>query len=80
MFLSGRTRSNLDAVATQIVANGGKAHAAVIDTLDDVAVNEYVDGIVKQTGKIDIILDFAGPQAKDHGNGKMAVAGKKPLS
>ena len=28
---------------------------------------------MKQTGKIDIILDFAGPLAKEYGNGKMAV-------
>lgn len=28
---------------------------------------------MKQTGKIDIILDFAGPLAKEYGNGNMAV-------
>jgi 3-oxoacyl-[acyl-carrier protein] reductase len=73
VFLSGRTKSSVEALTKQIAANGGRAHAAVIDTLDDAAVNEYVDAIVKQTGKIDIILDFAGPLAKEYGNGKMAV-------
>lgn len=73
VFLSGRTKSSVEALAKQIAANGGRAYAAVVDTLDDTAVNEYVDGIVKQTGKIDILLDFAGPLAKDYGNGKMAV-------
>lgn len=73
VFLSGRTKSSVEALAKQIAANGGTAHAAVVDTLDDAAVNEYVDGIVKQTGKVDIILDFAGPLAKEYGNGKMAV-------
>src|SRR5215469_1576948 len=70
VFLSGRTKSNLEAVAKQIGEHGGRAQAAVIDTLNDSAVNEYFDGIVKQRGKIDIILDAAGPLAKEYGNGK----------
>jgi 3-oxoacyl-[acyl-carrier protein] reductase len=73
VFLSGRTKSSVEALAKQIAANGGRAHAAIVDTLDDAAVNDYVDAIVKQTGKIDITLDFAGPLAKEYGNGKMAV-------
>jgi len=63
----------VEVVAKQIEAEGGRAHTAAIDTLDDVAVNRYIDGIVKQTGKIDIILDAAGPLAKEYGNGKLAV-------
>jgi 3-oxoacyl-[acyl-carrier protein] reductase len=51
-------------VAKEIVAKGGRAHPAAIDTLDDAAVNQYVDAIVKQTGKIDIILDAVGPLPK----------------
>lgn len=73
IFLSGRTKSSVEALAEQIAASGGRAHATIMDTLDDAAVNQYIDGIVKQTGKIDIILDFAGPLAKEYGNGKMAV-------
>src|SRR5215467_12830002 len=73
VFLSGRTKSNVEAVAKQIAADGGRAHAAAIDTLDDAAVNQYIDGIVKQSGKIDVIIDAAGPRAKEYGNGKNAV-------
>src|SRR5215469_4125833 len=73
VFLSGRTKPGVDAVANQIAAKGGLAHAAAIDTLDDANVNQYIDSIVKQTGKIDIVLDAAGPLAKEYGNGKNAV-------
>ena len=73
VFLAGRTRSNLELVAKQITEAGGKAHAAVIDALNDGAVNEYIDGVVKQAGKIDILLDAAGPLARESGNGKTAV-------
>ena len=73
VFLSGRSKSSVEAVAKEIAANGGQAHAVAIDTLDDAAVSQYIDGIVKQTGKIDIILDAAGPLAQQYGNGKLAV-------
>ena len=73
VFLSGRSSSSPEAVVKQIVADGGRAHAAAIDTLDDAAVNRYIDGIVNRTGKIDIILDAAGPLAREYGNGKTAV-------
>ena len=73
VFLSGRTTSTVETAAAQINANGGKAHAAQIDTTDDAPVNQFIDGIVKQAGKIDIILDAAGPLAKEYGNGMLAV-------
>jgi 3-oxoacyl-[acyl-carrier protein] reductase len=73
VFLSGRSKSAVEAVAKEIEANGGRGHAAAIDTFDDAAVNQYIDGIVKQTCKIDIILDAAGPLAKEYGNGRLAV-------
>jgi NAD(P)-dependent dehydrogenase (short-subunit alcohol dehydrogenase family) len=73
IFLSGRGKSSVEAVAKEIVANGGLANAVAIDTSDDAAVNQYIDGIVNQTGKIDIALDVAGPLAKEYGNGNLAV-------
>jgi NAD(P)-dependent dehydrogenase (short-subunit alcohol dehydrogenase family) len=60
-------------MAKQIIASGGEARTAVIDTLDDASTSQYVDSIVKQAGGIDIVLDAAGPLAKEYGNGKNAV-------
>jgi NAD(P)-dependent dehydrogenase (short-subunit alcohol dehydrogenase family) len=73
VFLSGRTQSNVEAVAKHITATGGRAHAAVVDTLDDAAVNRYLSSVVNEAGTIDVILDAAGPLAKEYGNTKMAV-------
>lgn len=73
VFLAGRTKSNLEQVAKQLAENGGGAHINVVDTLDDHAVSDYVDDVAKRTGKIDIILDAAGPLAKEYGNTKFAV-------
>jgi 3-oxoacyl-[acyl-carrier protein] reductase len=73
VFLAGRTQSNLEAVTNQITRDGGHAHTQVIDALDDLAVNEYIDGIVQQAGSIDIVFNAVGPLASDYGNGKNAV-------
>jgi len=73
VFLAGRTRSNLEQVAQQITAAGGRAHVEVIDALDERAVNECVDRIVKQAGKIDIEFNAIGPPPREYANGKNAV-------
>jgi NAD(P)-dependent dehydrogenase (short-subunit alcohol dehydrogenase family) len=73
VFLSGRTKPNVEKVAGRITEDGGCAHLATIDTLDDTAVNRYLEDIMKQTGKIDIVIDLAGPRAKEYGNGRIAV-------
>ena len=73
VFLAGRTKSNVEDVTKQITAAGGRAHTAVIDALDDAAVNTYIEGIVKQTGSIDIVFNAVGPLVKEYGNGKNAV-------
>ena len=73
VFLAGRNSSNVDAVARQIVPSRGEAHAATVDTLDEASVNSYLDDVVRRAGKIDILLDAAGPRAKEYGNGKNAV-------
>ncbi len=63
VFVSGRSKSNVDEVAMQVTAAGGRAHAAVIDALNDGAVNEYLDAVVKQTGKIGKVSLHHGPRS-----------------
>jgi 3-oxoacyl-[acyl-carrier protein] reductase len=73
VFLAGRTKSKLEQVAREIAAADGISHVAAIDTLDDSAVNQYIDGIARQAGKVDIVIDLAGPAAREYGNGTNAV-------
>jgi len=73
VFLAGRTKSNLEKVSRQITTDGGRAHVAVLDAADEAAVDEYIDGIVKEAGSIDIIFNAVGPLVADYGNGKNAV-------
>lgn len=73
VFLSGRTQSSVETVAEQIVARGGNAQMHVLDTLDEVVVNQYIDGMAKRAGKIDIVLDATGPLAEEYGNTRLAT-------
>jgi NAD(P)-dependent dehydrogenase (short-subunit alcohol dehydrogenase family) len=60
VFLAGRTKAKLDKVADEIRSNGGAADTAVVDALDERAVNEYVDSVVRQAGYIDISFNVIG--------------------
>ncbi len=54
VFLAGRRQSTLDAVAEQIAVAGGTAEVAHVDALDPQAIEQHLDAIVKQAGRIDI--------------------------
>jgi NAD(P)-dependent dehydrogenase (short-subunit alcohol dehydrogenase family) len=60
-------------VARQITASGNEARTTVLDVLDDAGVSQFLDAVVKQTGRIDVVLDATGPLARQYGNGKLAV-------
>lgn len=60
VFLTGRTQAKLDAIADDINDRDGVAYAAVVDALDEAAVNAYVDAIVAQTGRLDISFNLIG--------------------
>ncbi len=58
VFLAGRTKAKLDKVADEIRSKGGAADTAVIDALDERAVDRYVDALVEQAGSVDISFDL----------------------
>jgi 3-oxoacyl-[acyl-carrier protein] reductase len=58
VFLAGRTPAKLDAVAEDIRKNGGLAETAVVDALDEDAVNQWVDSVAALTGSIDISINL----------------------
>jgi NAD(P)-dependent dehydrogenase (short-subunit alcohol dehydrogenase family) len=60
VFLAGRTKAKLDNIANEIRSNGGTAQTTVVDALDQQAVNQYVDDVVEQAGRIDISFNVIG--------------------
>lgn len=60
VFLAGRTEAKLKAVEADIRAIGGSVEVAVVDALDEAAVNAVADDVAKAAGGIDIMLNAVG--------------------
>jgi len=58
VFLAGRTRESLETVANEIVAQGGAAHCAVLDALDEPAVEEHLQAVVEQVGSVEVSFNL----------------------
>jgi NAD(P)-dependent dehydrogenase (short-subunit alcohol dehydrogenase family) len=54
VFLAGRNKSALDAVAERIQAAGGVADVATVDALDEDAVEAHADAVIREAGSLDI--------------------------
>ncbi|MGW4201789.1 SDR family NAD(P)-dependent oxidoreductase [Streptomyces sp. NPDC004726] len=60
VFLAGRTAPGVDELAGAIRARGGAAESAVVDALDERAVDEYADSIASREGRIDVSFNAIG--------------------
>jgi len=60
VFLVGRTREKVGAVAKEICAAGGAAEAGQVDALDERAVEEHATGMLKKAGSIDVSFNAIG--------------------
>jgi NAD(P)-dependent dehydrogenase (short-subunit alcohol dehydrogenase family) len=60
VFLVGRTLQKLQARAQEIVSRGGAAEFAVVDVLDERAVEHHAEAVARETGGIDIALNAVG--------------------
>lgn len=61
--LVGRTPAALEAVAEEIRAAGGQAETAVVDVLDERAVNDHADAVVETAGSLDISVNVVSQDA-----------------
>ncbi len=58
VFLAGRTRENLENVAREIAADGGLAEFAVVDALDERAVDEHARAVASEAGSLDVSFNL----------------------
>ncbi len=58
VFLAGRTRDRLEAVAAEITNAGGSADVAVVDALDEPAVDDHVREVVAKAGSVDVSVNL----------------------
>ena len=60
VFLTGRLRPPVEAVAADIVSAGGSAEAAEVDALDEQAVDEHLASVIETAGRVDISFNAVG--------------------
>jgi NAD(P)-dependent dehydrogenase (short-subunit alcohol dehydrogenase family) len=58
VFLVGRTEATLRSAADEVAAVGGRAQVAVVDCLDERAVEAHAASVVDQTGHIDVAFNL----------------------
>jgi NAD(P)-dependent dehydrogenase (short-subunit alcohol dehydrogenase family) len=65
LFLTGRQRAPVEAVAKDVVSTGGSAEAAEIDALDEQAIDRHLQSVIDKAGRVDIAFNAVGvPQTK----------------
>ena len=70
-----KMKPQLDGVVQEIIRKGGSAIAIVADCTDDRQVNQMVDETVRRWGKIDILVNSAGPSRTSGSGGRNIGAG-----
>jgi NAD(P)-dependent dehydrogenase (short-subunit alcohol dehydrogenase family) len=60
LFLTGRRLAPVEAVAEDITAAGGSAEAAEVDALDEQAVDEHLQSVIDEAGRVDISFNAVG--------------------
>ena len=60
VFVTGRVRGPVEALAEEIVAAGGSAEAAEVDALDEQAMDTHLQSVVDQAGRVDISFNAVG--------------------
>jgi NAD(P)-dependent dehydrogenase (short-subunit alcohol dehydrogenase family) len=60
LFLTGHQLAPVQAVAKEIVAAGGAAQAAAVDALDEQAIDQHLQSVVDQAGRVDVSFNAVG--------------------
>jgi NAD(P)-dependent dehydrogenase (short-subunit alcohol dehydrogenase family) len=60
VFLTGRTLRTVEAVAREIVSDGGRAEAAEVDATEEKAIERHLDTVLAQAGGLDVSVNESG--------------------
>lgn len=60
VYLAGRTRAKMEAVARDIAAAGAQVKVAEVNVLDEAALKQHADAVAADAGRIDVVLNAVG--------------------
>src|SRR5580692_879757 len=69
VYVTGRNLSAVKALAGEIKAAGGQAEAGRVDALNEVEIETYLQKVVADNGKLDVVFNGIGSYYKDAGSG-----------
>ena len=65
VFLTGRKRAPVEAVAKDIISTGGSAEVAEVDALDEQSIDKHLQAVIEKTGRVDISFNAVGVPDSD---------------
>ena len=78
IFLAGRSKVKLDAIAAAISSQGGSVETSIVDALDENAVEKHMSDLITKCGQVDISFNGIGlPQVGIQGIGLKELAVEK---
>jgi NAD(P)-dependent dehydrogenase (short-subunit alcohol dehydrogenase family) len=60
LFLTGRQKASVEAVAKDVVSAGGSAESAEVDALDEQAVDKHLQSVTDKAARVDISFNAIG--------------------
>jgi NAD(P)-dependent dehydrogenase (short-subunit alcohol dehydrogenase family) len=62
LFLTGRHRTSVEAVAMDVASTGASVETAEVDALDEQAINRHLQSVIDKAGRVDISFNAVGIQ------------------
>jgi NAD(P)-dependent dehydrogenase (short-subunit alcohol dehydrogenase family) len=69
VYVTGRNFTAVKALADEIKAGGGHAEAGKVDALNETEIETYLQKVVVENGKLDVIFNGIGSYYRDAGSG-----------
>ncbi|MFB6456279.1 SDR family NAD(P)-dependent oxidoreductase [Chitinophaga sp. Hz27] len=69
VYVTAKKLSSVDTLVADIKANRGWAQAGVVDALDETAIDSYLQQVVADNGRLDMVFNGIGSYYKDAGSG-----------
>jgi len=73
VYVSARNPDAVKKLAKDIVQHGGQATAAKVDAMNEHEIDQHLQQIVQENGRLDIVFNGIGMNQADMNTGKLAV-------
>jgi len=69
VYVTGKNLAAVKALAEEIKAGGGRAEAGKVDAMNEAEIDNYLQKVVAENGKLDMVFNGIGSYYKDAGSG-----------